>query len=83
MAKQFRSRSGVARLRPLLALTALAAAILTLCAVAENAGAPAPTTGCDCCYTEQYSGGTDAAHDVREVFRTHRLPYCGPRAPAR
>ena len=41
----FRTRRAMARLHPLVALTAIAAALLRLCAVAENAGAPAPAVG--------------------------------------
>jgi hypothetical protein len=66
MAKQFRARRGVARLRPLLALTALAAATLMLCAVAENAGAPARATDCDHYYTALQAGGDVERAAVRE-----------------
>ena len=85
MAKQSRSRPGVARLRPLLALTALAAATLMLCAVAENAGAPAPSGGCEYGRTGLQAGGGVERAAVRERVNTLRMgPYVsGMRAPAR
>ena len=85
MTKRFRSRPGVARLRPLLALTTLAAAILTLCVVAENAGAPAPTCGYECGYVRLQAGGAVERAAVGERVDTLGMAHgvYGMRSPAR